>query len=113
MGEIYQAQGDFNKCCNYWLLAANIHPWDTEFWGQVAELSSELGYIDQAIYCYGRAITSDVRKSCDFILQRALLYQERKQFGKALEGFQKLDNYIHKIPTSLNIWLPCIWNKSV
>lgn len=90
LGEIYQAQGDFNKCCNYWLLAANIHPWDTEFWGQVAELSSELGYIDQAIYCYGRAITSDVRKSCDFILQRALLYQERKQFGKALEGFQKV-----------------------
>ncbi|RCK57487.1 Transcription factor tau subunit [Candida viswanathii] len=90
LGEIYQAQGDYNKCCSYWFLAANIHPWDTEFWGQVAQLSADLGHIDQAIYCYGRAITSDVKKSCEFILQRALLFQERKQFGKALEGFQKV-----------------------
>lgn len=57
LGEISKAQGQLNECCNYWLLAANIHPWDTEFWGQVAQLSAELGHIDQAVYCYGRAIT--------------------------------------------------------
>ena len=32
----------------------------------------------------------DIAKSCEFILQRAILYQERKQYGKALDGFQKL-----------------------
>ncbi|KAL6452775.1 hypothetical protein SBY92_000115 [Candida maltosa Xu316] len=90
LGEIFQAQNKLNECCNYWLLAANIHPWDTDFWGQVAELSSELGHIDQAIYCYTRAITSDIKRSGGFILQRAILYQERKQYGKALEGFQKV-----------------------
>lgn len=90
LGEISKAQGQLNECCNYWLLAANIHPWDTEFWGQVAQLSAELGHIDQAVYCYGRAITPDIAKSCEFILQRAILYQERKQYGKALDGFQKV-----------------------
>ena len=90
LGEISKAQEQLNECCNYWLLAANIHPWDTEFWGQVAQLSAELGHIDQAVYCYGRAITPDITKSCEFILQRAILYQERKQFGKALDGFQKV-----------------------
>ncbi|KAG7664201.1 TFC4 [[Candida] subhashii] len=90
LGEIYKQQGKLNECCNYWLLAANIHPWDTQFWGNVAELSAELGHVDQAIYCYGRAITSDVKKSARYILQRALLYKERRQFGKALDGLQKV-----------------------
>ncbi|EGW31517.1 uncharacterized protein SPAPADRAFT_139986 [Spathaspora passalidarum NRRL Y-27907] len=90
LGEIFKQQGKLNECCNYWLLAANIHPWDTEFWGNVAELSADLGYTDQAVYCYTRAITQDVVKSAPYILERAILYKERRQYGKALEGLQKV-----------------------
>ena len=90
LGEIYKQQGSLNECCNYWLLAANIHPWDSQFWASVAELSNELGHIDQAIYCYTRAISSDTQKSARYIIQRAILYREKKQFGRALEGFQRV-----------------------
>lgn len=93
LGEIYKQQGKLNECCNYWLLAANIHPWDSQFWGNVAELSAELKHIDQAIYCYTRAISSDILKSSTYILQRSVLYREKKQFGRALEGFQKVRQF--------------------
>ena len=100
LGEIYKQQGRLHKCCNAWLLAANIHPWDSQFWGNVAELSSELGHIDQAIYCYGRAIASDNTKNAKFILERAFLYKEKKQYGRALEGFQKV-HQVYPADTSI------------
>ncbi|KAK7684880.1 hypothetical protein QCA50_012129 [Cerrena zonata] len=100
LGEIYKSQGRLHECCNYWLLAANIHPWDSQFWSNVAELSSELGYIDQAIYCYTRAISADSNKRPEFILERAILYKEKKQYGRALEGFQKIHSLF---PTDSNI----------
>lgn len=90
IGEIYKSQGRLHECCNYWLLAANFQSWDSGFWANVADLSSELGYIDQAIYCYTRAISSDSTKNPQFIFERAMLYKEKKQYGRALEGFQKV-----------------------
>ena len=98
LGEIYKQQGRLNDCCNSWLLAANIHPWDTQFWGNVADLSAELGHKDQAIYCYGKAITSDINKSARYILERAILYKEKKSYGRALEGFQKIRQVYPKDP---------------
>ncbi|ODV78425.1 TPR-like protein [Suhomyces tanzawaensis NRRL Y-17324] len=100
LGEIYKQEGRLNKCCNYWLLAANIHPWDSQFWSNVAELSTELGHIDQAIYCYSRAINSNTSKSSRYILERAILYREKKQYGRALEGFQRVRQLY---PTDSNI----------
>lgn len=90
LGEICKHQGRLNDCCNYWLLAANLHPWHTAFWANVAELSADLGHIDQAIYCYTRAISPDTAKSARYILQRAVLYRDKKQYGRALEGFQRV-----------------------
>lgn len=90
IGEINKLQGNLNNCCSSWLIAAELRPWDTEFWGDVADLSLELGHKDQAIYCYTKAITSNISKSADYILQRSILYKEKKSFGRALEGFQKL-----------------------
>lgn len=90
IGEIYKLQGRIHECCNYWFLAANIHPWDSPFWASVAELSSELGHIDQAIHCYTRAISADNTKNPKYLLDRALLYKEKKQYGRALEGLQRV-----------------------
>lgn len=90
IGEINKLRGNLNNCCSSWLIAAELRPWDTEFWGDVGDLSRELGHFDQAIYCYTKAITPNATKSAPYILQRALLYKEKKSFGRALEGFQKL-----------------------
>ncbi|CCE83151.1 Piso0_003723 [Millerozyma farinosa CBS 7064] len=100
LGEIYKQQGDLDKCCNLWILAAYIQPYDTQFWCNIAELSTQLGHLDQAIHCYGRALQSDSSKNSNIILQRALLYKERRQYGRALEGFQRLHQ---KYPTDSNV----------
>lgn len=90
MGEICQMRGNMNKCCSYWVLAASCGEADAEFWGMVAELSAELGHVDQAIHCYNNAIAKLEGKNPHHILERALLYKQKKQFGRALEGFQRV-----------------------
>lgn len=90
LGEIYKQQGKLNECCNYWFLAANINQKDGEFWASVAQLSAQLGHIDQALFCYGKAIQVSNHKDMDSILGRAKLYKEMKRYGRALEGFQKV-----------------------
>ncbi|CAN3359493.1 transcription factor tau 131 kDa subunit [Diutina catenulata] len=90
LGEICKIQGRLDQCCNYWFLAANIHSWDTQFWGTVAELSTQLNYIDQAIHCYSKAITPDIAKSTPYILERANLYREKRNYGRALDGLNKV-----------------------
>lgn len=89
LGEIYLIQNRKNKSCNAWFLAAHLNPLDGEFWEIVAKASRDLGHTTQAIYCYGRAI-SGKNKSFEVLLQRAILYRETGQLGRALEGLQKL-----------------------
>lgn len=100
LGEIYKSQGRLHECCNYWFLAAGLNLYDAVFWAQVAELSAELGYIDQATYCYSRAIAADPNKNPEYIMERALLYKEKKQYGRALEGFQRI---FALFPTDSNV----------
>lgn len=90
LGEIYKQQGKLNECCNTWLLAAAMNPKDGEFWATVAQLSALLGHTDQAIFCYGKAIQVSHHKDIDSILERAKLYKDKKRYGRALEGFQKV-----------------------
>ncbi|WPK24898.1 hypothetical protein PUMCH_002197 [Australozyma saopauloensis] len=100
LGEICQMRNQMNKCCLYWLLAAECGEADDQFWGLVAELSVELGHITQAIHCYTKAIAKLDGKSGHFILERSMLYKQIKQYGRALEGFQRL----HKMyPTDNSI----------
>lgn len=90
LGEICQMRKQMNRCCLYWLLAAECGEADDQFWGMVAELSAELGHITQAIHCYTKAIAKLDGKSGQYIMERSLLYQQIKQYGRALEGFQRL-----------------------
>lgn len=90
LGEICQMRGDLNRCCLYWLLAAECGEADGDFWGMVAQLSAELGHVDQAIHCYTKAMTKLDHPVPVFIEERALLYKQKKQYGRALEGFQRL-----------------------
>ncbi|GAV48511.1 hypothetical protein ZYGR_0K00160 [Zygosaccharomyces rouxii] len=89
LGDIYQLQGRLNDCCNSWFLAAHLNSSDWEFWKIVAVLSSDLGHIRQAIYCYSRVININ-HEEWECIYRRSLLYKEIGQIGRALEGFQRL-----------------------
>lgn len=92
LGDIYHLQGRFNDCCNSWFLAAHLNSTDWEFWKMVAELSAELAHVRQAIYCYTRAIRIN-NEEWECIYNRALLYKEIGQLGRAFDGFQKLYAY--------------------
>lgn len=101
LGTIYKELGQTNKCCNVWLIAAELQPWDSELWGIVAELSNLLGHYTQAIYCYGKAISADNNPTNTyFIYERAMLYKKTQKYGRALEGLQK----VHQInPLDSNV----------
>ncbi|CDO92765.1 unnamed protein product [Kluyveromyces dobzhanskii CBS 2104] len=92
LGDIYHLQGRFNDCCNSWFLAAHLNSSDWEFWKMVAELSAELSHVRQAIYCYTRAIRIN-NEEWESMYNRALLYKEIGQLGRAFDGFQKLYAY--------------------
>lgn len=89
LGEVYLLQNRKNKSCNACFLAAHLNPLDSEIWGSVARSSRELGHTAQAIYCFGRAISAKTKDHRDY-LDRAILYRETGQLGRALEGLQKL-----------------------
>ncbi|GEQ72463.1 hypothetical protein JCM33374_g6150 [Metschnikowia sp. JCM 33374] len=90
LGEISQIRGDINKCCFFWFLAAETGEADADFWGLVAEMSADLGHIDQAVHCYTQAIAKSEGIPLEYITERALLYKEKKHYVRALEGFQRL-----------------------
>ncbi|KAM9927412.1 hypothetical protein OXX80_010296 [Metschnikowia pulcherrima] len=90
LGEICQIRGNMNKCCFFWLIAAECGEADGEFWGLVADMSVDLGHIDQAIHCYNHAIAKTKGTPLSYITERALLYKEKKHYVRALEGFQRL-----------------------
>lgn len=89
LGEISLLRNNWNKCCTYWLLAAECGEADADFWAKIGGLSADLGHVDQAIHCYGQAIAKLEWKEPEFIVERAVLYRLKKQFGRALEGLQK------------------------
>ncbi|QPG74017.1 hypothetical protein FOA43_001334 [Brettanomyces nanus] len=90
LGEIARLQGDYNRCSNFWLLAAHIHGWDYEFWRELAELSVELGHQRQAMYCYTKAIRASHHKDYESIFARACLYREKNKFKRATDSLLKL-----------------------
>jgi general transcription factor 3C polypeptide 3 (transcription factor C subunit 4) len=89
LGEIYLLQNKANKSCNAWFLAAHIKPTDGEFWAFVAKQSRDLGHTAQALYCLGRAISAGHR-TYEVLLERAILYRETGQLGRASENLQKM-----------------------
>lgn len=102
MGEICQQKGQMNKCCSYWFMAAELTLWDLELWATVAELSADLGYIDQSIFCYTHIINyKSGSRSTDprYILERSLLYKQKGQYGRALEGLQRMHQIFPQDPT--------------
>ncbi|GMM36660.1 transcription factor TFIIIC subunit [Saccharomycopsis crataegensis] len=89
LGEIAKMRGKLSHCCVYWIIAAQIHPWDGEFWAMVGEISASLGHYRQAFYCYTKAVKHDT-KDHKYLWERTRLYEEQNQISKALLGYQKI-----------------------
>lgn len=57
------------------MVAAHFSPRDISLWKQLAGLSTEVGYMRQAIYCLTHVIKRD-KNDIDAQWDRALLYAE-------------------------------------
>ena len=49
--------GNPRKALNFYMIAAHLSPKDITLWHRLATLSTELGFVRQAIYCLGKART--------------------------------------------------------
>ncbi|KAL3869972.1 hypothetical protein ACJMK2_042592 [Sinanodonta woodiana] len=89
LGVIYESMGDMEKALQYFLIAAYLNPRDSEEWARLAELALELNDVNQAVMCYSNAIKFD-RNNVDYLWERAKLYEEIRDFKKALESYQAI-----------------------
>ncbi|KAK3611997.1 hypothetical protein CHS0354_011657 [Potamilus streckersoni] len=89
LGVIYESMGDMEKALQYFLIAAYLNPRDSEEWARLAELALELNDVNQAVMCYSNAIKFD-RSNVDYLWERAKLYEEIRDYKKALESYQAI-----------------------
>lgn len=98
LGEIADQRGKRDDCLRYWQLAAETARSDKNLWAQVADLSVKLGHISNGIFAYSKAIhycdddkKDDVIDKYDYIYHRAQLHRDRGQYGRARDGFRRLN----------------------
>ncbi|KAJ8101512.1 hypothetical protein POJ06DRAFT_251706 [Lipomyces tetrasporus] len=93
LGEIHKQRGDIPKCLLAWISAGHLRLKDSELWSICGKLSVQIGQIDQALYCYNRAILAN-GQDVEAIFERGLVFKEIGNLGKALEAFKKLHDLI-------------------
>ncbi|KAK9457719.1 hypothetical protein V1511DRAFT_185502 [Dipodascopsis uninucleata] len=93
LGEIHKQRGDIPKCLLAWISAGHLRLKDAELWAICGRLSREIGMVDQALYCYNRAILAD-GTNIECIFERGLVFKEMGNLGKALEAFRKLHDLV-------------------
>lgn len=90
LGMIYDDMGDVQKSLQYFLIAAYLDPWDCEEWARLADICLEQSDVNQAIKCYSRAISVGGKNKIDCLWERSRLYENIKEYKKALEGYQAI-----------------------
>ncbi|KAK9386581.1 hypothetical protein V1515DRAFT_557347 [Lipomyces mesembrius] len=93
LGEIHKQRGNIPKCLLAWISAGHLRLKDSELWSICGKLSFQIGQIDQALYCYNRAILAN-GQDVEAIFERGLVFKEMGNLGKALEGFKKLHDLL-------------------
>ncbi|KAK9844168.1 hypothetical protein WJX81_006772 [Elliptochloris bilobata] len=86
LGLLYEQVGEPRKALDFYMIAAHLTPKDVTLWHRLATLSTELGFVRQAIYCLGKVIARD-KEDLDARWDRAVLYQEVNEHRRALAGF--------------------------
>eukprot|EP00803_Ostreobium_quekettii_P007609 evm.model.scf_98.11 EVM.evm.TU.scf_98.11 scf_98:86739-94967(-) len=87
MGMIMEAKGNPRRALDYFMIAVHMTPGDLSLWKRLALVSTEVGFLRQAIYCLTRVIKRD-SDDLDAQWDRALLYAEVKELGRATEAFE-------------------------
>ncbi|KAK9238729.1 hypothetical protein V1525DRAFT_87424 [Lipomyces kononenkoae] len=93
LGEIHKQRGDIPKCLLAWISAGHLRLKDSELWSICGKLSFQIGQVDQALYCYNRAILAN-SQDVEAIFERGLVFKEMGNVGKALESFKKLHDLL-------------------
>ncbi|KAL7416696.1 hypothetical protein BDY24DRAFT_377956 [Mrakia frigida] len=92
--------GNVEKALQCEMMAAHLRP-SNEVWKELGAKSRAAGAMDQAIYCYKKAVACD-HDDIDAIWDHAYLLRETGQHAKAIEGFQTI---LKQTPNDLAIIL--------
>lgn len=71
------------------MIAVHMTQKDVSLWKRLALLSTEVGFLRQAIYCLTNVIRRDP-DDLDAQWDRALLYAEVKELNCAVEAFERV-----------------------
>lgn len=89
LGAIYEAQGEPRRALDFFMVAAHLTPRDSGLWKHLATLSTELGFLRQAVYCLTKVLAYD-RDDLDATWDRAVLYAELGELRRALKQFERV-----------------------
>eukprot|EP00371_Babesia_bovis_P001068 XP_001609715.1 tetratricopeptide repeat domain containing protein [Babesia bovis T2Bo] len=87
LGLIYQEEyNDPVTATGYYLLAAHLVQTDLELWKRIAEMSQDLGNVDQAIYCFKKCLrNNEGEPNEEAIFSLAMCYLEKQDHPNAIK----------------------------
>jgi len=83
---IHEELGEELKAFQFYLVAAHITKKDGSLWKRLGLMAKNLNQIEEAIYCYTKAIHTD-NKDFDAVWDRSYLYYEQGNYKKAINGY--------------------------
>ncbi|CAL4091725.1 unnamed protein product [Meganyctiphanes norvegica] len=92
LGMIYEEKKMVNKSLQFLLIAAFLSP-NAEEWEKLAELSLNQGDLQQAAWCWGRAIRANPQ-NLDYHWLRCELLEQLGEKAKALKGYTHMLKFL-------------------
>ncbi|KAJ3326306.1 General transcription factor IIIC, polypeptide 3 [Boothiomyces sp. JEL0866] len=89
LGMIYNRREDFKKMVECNMLAAHLSPKNGHLWKTLGFTSKEMNNIEQAIYCFKKAVKYD-SSDIESLWELSSIYIDQKQDNLALEGLNKI-----------------------
>ena len=84
---IHDELGNPVKALQTYLVAAHLTKQDGELWARLGNMSKSMGYMEQASYCWSKAIRANP-EDCESIWERSVYCKDKGMFEKAIEGFK-------------------------
>jgi len=89
IGTIYEAKGNPRKALDFYMIAAHLPPKDLDLWRRLASMSTEQGFLRQAIYCLNKVVHGD-RTDVHAQWDRAVLYTDLGHHKRAIAAFERI-----------------------
>ncbi|KAA6423612.1 MAG: hypothetical protein FRX49_06672 [Trebouxia sp. A1-2] len=105
LGLLYESQGDAKKALDFHMISAHLSK-DSQVWKRIAKMSTDLGYLRQAIYCLKNALKAfkqlaTVRPGDPEIAK--MLARLHHQLGNPEEAKNVLQAHLHEYPTAVDL----------